>query len=323
MNALLWRLHRSQARVAGAALIVLAAVLLITGIALSRTYHGFVAGCAAAHDCGDTSQVFGGYSLITNLLFATMAIPLLFGLFWGAPLLGKEFEDGTHGLAWTQGVTRRRWLSRTVAWALLAAAVWGGVMAALVSWWRGPANALAYPGVRLDTGIFDIQGIVPVAYSLFAVALGIAAGAAFRRVLPAMATTFAVFTGLRFLIAEYARPHYLTPASRLLPFGTGYGGVPSGSWVLSNGTTGPGGQHYGSSFTIQDIPAACRGQGPKPALSPSPSPSCMTAHGFHVLITYQPAGRFWAFQGIEAAIFLVLAAALIAVTFRLVLARDA
>ena len=41
------------------------------------------------------------------------------------------------------------------------------------------------------------------------------------------------------------------------------------------------------------------------------------------LISYQPAGRFWAFQGIEAGILLVLAAALIAVTFRLVLARDA
>ena len=315
MNTLVWRLHRSQAYIAGAALIVLTAVLLITGIAMSRTYHGFVAGCAAAHDCGDPSPVIGSDGDITSLLLATMAIPLLFGLFWGAPLLGKEFEDGTHGLAWTQGVTRGRWLSRTVAWALLAAAVWGGVMAVLVSWWRGPANALAFPGVRLDLGVFDIQGIVPVAYSVFAVALGIAAGAAFRRVLPAMATTFAVFTGLRFLIAEYARPHYLTAASRLVPSGPANG--PSGSWVLSSVVAGPGGQRYGS-FTFQDIPAACRGQGPKPS-----PPSCMTAHGFHVLITYQPAGRFWAFQGIEAGIFLVLAAALIAVTFRLVLARDA
>lgn len=208
----------------------------------------------------------------------------------------------------------RRWLSRTVAWALLAALVWGGALAALVSWWRGPANALAFPGVRLNSGIFDIQGIVPVAYSVFAVALGIAAGAAFRRVLPAMATTFAVFTGLRFLIAEYARPHYLTPVPRLLPFGTANSGLPPGSWVLSTSTTGPGGQPY-SSFTVQDIPAACRGQGPKA--------SCMTAHGFHMSITYQPAGRFWAFQGIETGIFLVLAAALIAVTFRLVLAHDA
>ena len=315
MNTLVWRLHRGQAYIAGASLIVLTAVLLITGIALSRTYHGFAAGCAAAHDCGDTSQVFGGYRLISSLLFATMAIPLLFGLFWGAPLLGREFEDGTHGLAWTQGVTRGRWLSRTVAWALLAALVWGGVLAALVSWWRGPLNALTFPGVRFDTGIFDIQGIVPVAYSVFAVALGIAAGAAFRRVLPAMATTFAAFTGLRFLIAEYARPHYLTPAFTLFPFGPVNGGAPSGSWILSSVTTGPGGQSYGS-FSFQDVPAACRGLGPK-------TPSCMTAHGFHVVLTYQPAGRFWAFQGIEAGIFLVLAAALIAVTFRLVLTRDA
>jgi hypothetical protein len=242
-----------------------------------------------------------------------MAIPLLFGLFWGAPLLAREFEDGTHALAWTQGVTRGRWLSRTVAWALLAATVWGGALAALVSWWRGPANALAFPGVRLDLGIFDIQGIAPVAYSVFAVALGIAAGAAFRRVLPAMATTFAVFAGLRFLIAEYARPHYLTAASMLLPSGPANG--PFGSWVTSSIATGPGGQRYGS-LTFQDVPAACRGLGPD-------EPSCLTAHGFRVLITYQPAGRFWAFQGIEAGIFLVLAAVLIAVTFRLVLARDA
>jgi hypothetical protein len=82
MNTLVWRLHRGQAYVAGTALIVLTAVLLITGIALSRTYHGFVTGCAAAHDCGDTGQVLGGYGLITNLVFATMAIPVLFGLFW-------------------------------------------------------------------------------------------------------------------------------------------------------------------------------------------------------------------------------------------------
>jgi hypothetical protein len=312
MNTLLWRLHRGQVYIAGAALIVLAAVLLITGIAMSRTYHGFVAGCAAAHDCGDPSQVLGGDGLITQWLLATMAIPLLFGLFWGAPLLATEFEDGTHGLAWTQGVTRGRWLSRTVAWALLAALVWGAALAALVSWWRGPANALAFPGVRFDTGIFDIQGIVPVAYSVFAVALGIAAGAAFRRVLPAMATTLAVFTAVRFLIAEYARPHYLTPVSTLIPTGPADG--PSGSWVVSSVVTGPGGQRY-SDFTFQDVPAACRSLGPKEA-------SCITAHGFHQLITYQPAGRFWAFQGIEAGIFLVLAAALIAVTFRLVLARD-
>ena len=52
----------------------------------------------AARDCGDPSQVLGRDGLLTNWGLATMAIPLLFGLFWGAPLLATEFEDGTH--AW-------------------------------------------------------------------------------------------------------------------------------------------------------------------------------------------------------------------------------
>jgi len=31
-------------------------------------------------------------------------------LFIGAPLLAREFEHGTFRLAWTQGISRRRWL---------------------------------------------------------------------------------------------------------------------------------------------------------------------------------------------------------------------
>jgi hypothetical protein len=51
--------------------------------------------------------------------------------------------------------------------------------------------------------------------------------------------------------------------------------------------------------------------------------SGMTGSGGNVFITYQPASRYWAFQGIEAAVLVVLAAALIAVTATVVLHRDA
>ena len=40
-------------------------------------------------------------------------------------------------------------------------------------------------------------------------------------------------------------------------------------------------------------------------------------------MTYQPASRFWAFQGIETGIFAVLAAALLAVTFWVLKRREA
>jgi hypothetical protein len=290
-------------------------VLLITGIAMARDYHGFLVSCAAAHSCGSaTFRGAGGY--INLLVYGTMVVPLLFGLFWGAPLLAREFEDGTHNLAWTQGVTRRRWLIRTVMWALLAAAVWAGAMAALVSWWRLPDNALAIPYSRFGPGLFDIQGIVPVAYSVFAVALGIAAGSVLRRVVPAIATTFAIFIAARVAVV-YLRPHYMPPIARLFSFVQGPDAAPAGSWVVrSNAIIGPNGQNYGSiSFPSSDqVPAACRA---------SMSASCLGSHGFRTMITYQPASRFWAFQGIEAGIFIVLAAALVALACRMVLTRDA
>ncbi len=168
MNALIWRLHGNQAYVAGAALAALTCLLLFTGIAMAHDYHAFLASCGTTRSCGDATQtLFHGDGAITTLVDATMAVPLLLGVFWGAPLLAREFEIGTHNLAWTQGVTRRGWLSRNVLWALAAAAALGAATAVLVSWWRGPENAVGVP-VRLATFTFDIQGIVPAAYSVFA-----------------------------------------------------------------------------------------------------------------------------------------------------------
>ncbi len=51
--------------------------------------------------------------------------------------------------------------------------------------------------------------------------------------------------------------------------------------------------------------------------------SCLQAHGWRGFATYQPASRYWPFQGIETGIFVLLAAALIAVTFVIIRRRDA
>jgi hypothetical protein len=50
---------------------------------------------------------------------------------------------------------------------------------------------------------------------------------------------------------------------------------------------------------------------------------CLTAHGDQGYLTYQPASRYWAFQGIETGIYVVLAAVLLAVTFWVLRRRDA
>ena len=50
---------------------------------------------------------------------------------------------------------------------------------------------------------------------------------------------------------------------------------------------------------------------------------CLASHGFHQLATYQPDSRFWAFQGMEAGIFVVLALALVGFAWWWVRSRDA
>ena len=54
-----------------------------------------------------------------------------------------------------------------------------------------------------------------------------------------------------------------------------------------------------------------------------PQACLQAASRFREYLTYQPANRYWAFQGIESGIFLVLAAGLIAVTAMVLLRRDA
>ena len=322
MNALIWRLHHRQLWWAAAALGALAVLLIITGVVMADDYHRFLTQCPTLQNCGDASSVlFRGDGAIIDVVNLTLVVPLLFGLFWGAPLVAKEFEDGTQNLAWTQGVSRRRWLGSNLLWVFAAAAVWAAAMAILVSWWHTPENAI---DTRFST--FDIQGVAPIAYALFAVALGIAVGSVVRRVVPAMAVTLGTFIGVRALIAFYLRPHYLAPVRKVFTLGSAGGapkggGAPTGSWVISSGLVGPGGQFYAGGIDLRAMPTPCRdllaNNGPR-VVSP-----CMASHGFHQVVTYQVAGRFWTFQAMEAALFVLLAAALVAVTYRMVLRRDA
>jgi hypothetical protein len=165
---------------------------------------------------------------------------------------------------------------------LLAAAVWGGVISVLVTWWSGPDNAQQLDAFK--PGRFDLMGTVPVAYALFAMALGIAAGALLRRVLPAIVVTLAGFIAAR-----------AVPQSDNVPYAFG---IPQTS-----------------------LPAS---RAPLLHSTGNPTPVCAQALShFRAFLTYQPADRYWTFQGIETGIFLALTAALIGVTAFAVLRRDA
>jgi hypothetical protein len=326
MTWLVWRQYRIQTAVAAAILAAFAVLLLVTGLQMASQYHSALVSCAASKSCGNLANtLFLGSHAVGFLVIMTLGVPALLGLFWGAPLVAAELETGTTQFAWMQSVTRRRWLAVKVSWLLLAAAAWGGAVSALVTWWSGPDNALQLDAFK--PGRFDIMGIVPVGYALFAMALGIAAGALLRRTVPAMAVTLAGFIAVRMVITELVRPHYMTAVTITYKVLSGY--VPPGSyWQLAQGVLGPDGQPVPApngeavgGIPISYLPHSCA---PTTRGVSGPGPACQAALAkFHAFLTYQPGSRYWAFQGIETGIFVVLAAALIAVTMMVVLRRDA
>jgi hypothetical protein len=323
---LTWRQYRVQAVAAGLLLAALGALLLATGIPMAAQWHSALAACTADGTCGSLSgTLFLGSHAVGFLVVMTLGLPVVLGVLLGAPLVAYEAETSARIFAWTQGVTRHRWLAVKAGWVLLAAAVTGGVVSVLVTWWSGPNNALY--GDAFSSSRFDLMGIVPVGYAVFAVALGIAAGTFLRRIVPAIGITLAGYVAVRVVIDLWLRPHFIGAITQV--YAITASPVPAGgAWQLASGVITPG----GTMLAMQDgtdiapgvsaswVPQACQatGRGGPPAVL-----SCMQSAGFRQFITYQPADRYWPFQFIETGIFVALAAALIAVTFAVISRRDA
>lgn len=310
MTWLLWRQHRAQGAVAGIALAAFAIVRWITGVNMANDYHSALAACQQDGTCDDLN-LFSGDGAIIDLVNLSAAVPLLMGLFWGVTAIGREIDTGTNLLFGMQSSRQRDWLRGKIALLLGAAVAWGAAVSAIVTWWSGTLNSLN--GDRFDPGKFDVPGLMPVAYALFGVGLGLAAGALLRRVLPALAVTVVAFVAVRLIVATYIRPHYETAKTLVEPISKNQT-VPSGSWVLSSDIL-----QNGKSFAGKmGFPIECT----KPATRQA-SDTCLAQHGISSLVKYQPAARYWTFQWIESGIFVALAAVLIAVAVIAVRRRDA
>jgi hypothetical protein len=309
MTWLAWRQARAQTVAALAAV----AVLAVAAVAAGR----------------------GDSTLRLWLSVVVVVIPGLLGAFWGAPLVAGELESGSFRLAWTQDVSRARWLARRLAVTGLAAMAVTGLLSWLVTWWAGPLDRA---GMN-QFGSFDSRDIVPVGYAAFAFTLGVLLGALLRRTVPAMAATLFAFTGVRLAFRLLARPRLLPPVLRALalnPATTGYGSSgflplapPSAlqpaapdlpnAWITSIAVVNGKGQGLTASELASTCPgigghAAGRGPG-RPEHVPVP-PSVATAMQecvsriaatYHEVVTYQPAGRYWPLQGYELCAFLVAA----------------
>ncbi|WP_182887492.1 ABC transporter permease [Microbispora sp. H10885] len=343
---LTWRQFRGAAATTGAALVVLAVALALTGPELASDYSAGITACARDGGCGQFfDRFFDDYQApFQAATVIVLLLPALAGLFWGAPLVSRELEAGTHLLVWNQSITRTRWLAVKLTVVGGAAVAAAGLFSLAVTWWSAPLDKSASPGFTLmDPLVFGARGIVPMAYAAFAFVLGVTAGLVVRRTLPAMAVTLAVFAAIQIVMPLTVRPHLLPPVGSAFELGPenvdSFGkssdkefpevvldsAIPghTGAWVLSSRLVDPSGRVVGGDgapvtvrVSVTSGPCAPSQQAQEERRGMDGCIAEINRLGYRQRATYQPFERFWAFQWIETGVYALLTLGLTAFCFR-------
>jgi hypothetical protein len=322
---LTWRQHRVELLIAAALLALVAVPMVITGLALHDEYQSDgIAACvadpASRAGCAELVASFvDRHRQASSRLIWAAFLPALAGVFVGAPLLAREFEHGTWRLAFTQTVTRTRWLTAKLAIVGAGAVLVAIAFAMLLTWWREPLDAIEG---RMRAPAFMVAAPTLAAATLFAFALGVFAGALLRRTIAAMGVTLAAYLAVRIPMEEYGRPNYLTPLVRITdPETTPTERAPRGTdWTVHTGWVDRSGRVL-SDGEEGEIVHKVYSEGPTAYGSGTPIEAYLAEHGLRHYTAYHPGSRFWTLQAIESAWFLGAAVVLLALSVWLVRRR--
>jgi hypothetical protein len=288
-------------------------VLLAGAIAVAMAVTGLV-----LHPAG--SSVYGAApgsqwhlfdATDVTLRLVLPVLPVLAGMFLGAPLVAREYEHGTARFAWAQGAGRAAWLIAIVVPITALLAVVAAGLGLEYRWW---ANPLLAPGWPWRADLFGLNPLPFTGWMLAGFAFGVFAGAAIRRTVAAMAATFACYAVLLFEVTTSLRSHYIAPvrmAARRPTFSAGGGFGYGLSW-----RRGPGPQILSRALGWPDGRLLSQAQLHHP-------PAWFRSHHIQIWLTYQPGSRLAQFQLIEFGWLAVLSVLLIAATVAVIRRRPA
>jgi len=327
MTWLAFRRHRTN-------LIIATGIIAVLIGWMAFVVHGFdtaplrpylqSTGTIGHNTIGHYRDIYGGPTIfrldyqsdaITLLL---LALPCLLGVLLGVPLVAAELDDHSNRIAWTQRISRTRWLS-TKWWVIgLPLVILSTVVVLVTQWWSHHATASGIGSLfgsiyfngssRVAPEMFSITGTVPVAYTLFAFALGAAIGALLRRVSWAIVGTVVVYGVVSLIMATAMRPNlapktfvansYSSPSSSSLAMSAG--GAP---WYIGTGYQFAPGSRHPTDASAATVGLHCEKLN-------AGYYSCITRNQLQSGSFYQPASNYWTLQWKESAIYLIASASL-------------
>ena len=292
-----WRLQRTETLIAVGILALLATLLVPTGIQMANAYHqDGLAACLSINPGPTCGNELGGFQqrfqALTTLANWFTLIPGLIGVLLAAPFI-FDLEHGTYRLAWTQSITRGRWLLGKLGLPVATAVLAAGALTLLLTWWRAPD---VHINGRLDTGNYDTTGTVVIGYTLFALALALALGAIWRRAAASLTVAFVGYFAVRIFVDYSLRNHLVAPLKAT------YKGAQQPSFLYNAHVLSMNGTVHGHQFSTAGGGGFLGGHVQVAA------PGIQNAV-FHVV--YQPQSHFWPLQLIETGLFAGTAVVLI------------
>ncbi|MEP6561505.1 MAG: hypothetical protein ABJD68_10605 [Nakamurella sp.] len=320
-----WRQHRAQLAISMGGLAVVAVVLLIFRIAVANRLSELTSGypnCDLAVGDPTTqgcpgqaySVLYGDFGTTWGLLrMGILILPLVLGAFVGAPLFAREFEQHTQVFALTQSVGRLRWWATKIVVAAVPVVLGMVGLGLMVDWVAAPYSVFSYG--PMDTPGFETRGIIPAAFTVLTIALGVTSGIVLRSTVISLVVTLVV-AGLLVVALGLVRPHLLAPTRVVTPVvltAQPDQFYPDGqSWYLDHNYLDANGTPVAF---VGDCPALS-GDGPT---SPSDEDvnrewaACLQKQGITSEYTdYLPSGRRWPLQGLVAGITTILSGLVLA-----------
>jgi hypothetical protein len=273
-----WRQHRTS-------------ILLATGVTI------FVGYCVGTSAFGFATDIWP---------YVPTALSTAFAAFWAAPMVAREFEDGTNRFAWSQDASPARWVAGRALPLFVVATVLVGIL--------NVALLAQLDGKVFTSELFEANPFLHTTYVLFGFALGLAFSTLLRQTPGAIGGTLVAFLAVRVIIAMFVRMH-LVPTQRDF---TSYESAspvtteaPFGAYIVDSGYTDLHGVHIAVPAVQSDECAV--------ALVPS---RCLYNGGVGGHFTeYQPIQVITVIQLMEGLIFVGLAGLLLLYVRTRLLAR--